>query len=62
MKSVYIDGDMDLEVYNGQNFKGNAITLKNYKSHGACYEIKQNFKSRANTESLRLRTMTLGDN
>ena len=57
MKSVFIDGQMDLEVYNRKGFKANTITLKNYATQGKCHEIKQNFKNRADSESLRLRTM-----
>ena len=59
MKSVFIDGGMDMEVYNKSHFKADAITLKNYASEGKCIEIKQDFLHRADTESLRLRTTTL---
>ena len=61
MKSVFLDADTDFEVFNADHFKANSITIKNYSpSNGKCFEIKQNFKNRADgKESLQLRTMTL---
>ena len=61
MKSVHLDSEMDLEVFNGGDFKANAITVKNYTGAGKCFEIKQGFKNLGSKESLRIRGMTLGN-